>query len=89
MQQWEFAFVSANGRKPSFMERREDATQVRRATELIELRQRVWPVLIGATARRQSAEGTAGGSSMLYHSLVARYEAGGAHGTISMSTRLR
>ena len=40
MQQWEFAFVSANGRKPSFMERREDATQVRRATELIELRQR-------------------------------------------------
>ena len=40
MQQWEFAFVSANGRKPSFMERREDATQVRRATDLIELRQR-------------------------------------------------
>ena len=40
MQQWEFAFVSANGRKPSFMERREDAMQVRRATELIELRQR-------------------------------------------------
>ena len=46
-----------------------------------ELRRRVWPVLIGATARRQSAEGTAGGSSLLYHSLVARYEAGGAHGT--------
>lgn len=40
MQQWEFAFVSANGRKPSFIERREDSMQVRRATELIELRQR-------------------------------------------------
>jgi hypothetical protein len=40
MQQWEFAFVSANGRKPTFIERREDPTQVKRVTDLIELRQR-------------------------------------------------
>ena len=31
--------------------------------------------------RLEGAEGAAGGSSLLYHSLVARYEAGGAHGT--------
>ena len=27
MQQWEFAFVSANGRKPSFMERLQEAAK--------------------------------------------------------------